>query len=81
MYKRQGLELKEEEGKDYVTDFDFDSGKLGIAGYGFGIDLGASYKILDNLTAVSYTHLEKEFAAFSSFCLFLPSGLCRDGAV
>ena len=35
----KGLELKEEEGKDYVTDFDFDSGKLGIAGYGFGIDL------------------------------------------
>ena len=46
----KGLELQEEEGKDYVTDFDFDSGKLGIAGYGFGIDLGASYKILDNLT-------------------------------
>lgn len=46
----KGLELKEEEGKDYVTDFDFDSGNLGIAGYGFGIDLGASYKILDNLT-------------------------------
>ena len=45
----KGLELQEEEGKDYVTDFDFDSGKLGIAGYGFGIDLGASYKILDNL--------------------------------
>ena len=46
----KGLELQEEEGKDYVTDFEFDSGKLGIAGYGFGIDLGASYKILDNLT-------------------------------
>ena len=45
----KGLELQEEEGKDYVTDFEFDSGKLGIAGYGFGIDLGASYKILDNL--------------------------------
>ena len=23
---------------------------MGIAGYGFGIDLGASYKIMDNLT-------------------------------
>ena len=52
----KGLELQEEEGKDYVTDFEFDSGKLGIAGYGFGIDLGASYKILDNLTvSASYS--------------------------
>ena len=60
----KGLELKEEEGKDYVTDFDFDSGKLGIAGYGFGIDLGASYKILDNLT-VSASVLDLGFISWS----------------
>ena len=60
----KGLELQEEEGKDYVTDFDFDSGKLGIAGYGFGIDLGASYKILDNLT-VSASILDLGFISWS----------------
>ena len=60
----KGLELKEEEGKDYVTDFDFDSSKLGIAGYGFGIDLGASYKIMDNLT-VSASILDLGFISWS----------------
>ena len=60
----KGLELQEEVGKDYVTDFDFDSGKLGIAGYGFGIDLGASYKILDNLT-VSASVLDLGFISWS----------------
>lgn len=60
----KGLELKEEEGKDYVTDFEFDSGKLGIAGYGFGIDLGASYKVLDNLT-VSASILDLGFISWS----------------
>mgnify|MGYP000759778255 FL=1 len=60
----KGLDLQEEEGKDYVTDFDFDSGKLGIAGYGFGIDLGASYKILDNLT-VSASVLDLGFISWS----------------
>ena len=60
----KGLELQEEEGKDYVTDFDFDSGKLGIAGYGFGIDLGAYYKILDNLT-VSASVLDLGFISWS----------------
>ena len=60
----KGLELQEEEGKDYVTDFDFDSGKLGIAGYGFGIDLGASYKILDKLT-VSASVLDLGFISWS----------------
>lgn len=42
----------------------FDSGKLGIAGYGFGIDLGASYKILDNLT-VSASVLDLGFISWS----------------
>ena len=60
----KGLELQEEEGNDYVTDFDFYSGTLGIAGYGFGIDLGASYKILDNLT-VSASVLDLGFISWS----------------
>lgn len=60
----KGLELQEEEGKDYVTDFDFDSGKFGYTGYGFGIDLGASYKILDNLT-VSASVLDLGFISWS----------------
>mgnify|MGYP000411894190 FL=1 len=33
-----------------IDDFEFDGGDLGIAGSGFGIDLGASYKVWDNLT-------------------------------
>lgn len=32
----------------YIDDFDFNG--FGIAGYGGAIDLGASYKVLDNLT-------------------------------
>ena len=60
----KGLELVEENGQDYISDFDFDSGKLGIAGYGFGIDLGASYKIMDNLT-VSASVLDLGFVKWS----------------
>ena len=60
----KGLELVQEDGQDYISDFDFDSGKLGIAGYGFGIDLGASYKILDNLT-VSASILDLGFISWS----------------
>ena len=37
-------------GPRYLDGFDFDGGSFGIAGAGFGIDLGASYKIWDNLT-------------------------------
>lgn len=33
-----------------IDGFDFDSGEFGIAGTGFGVDLGASYRLLDNLT-------------------------------
>ncbi|WP_455498156.1 DUF5723 family protein [Coprobacter sp.] len=33
-----------------IDDLDFDTGKIGIAGIGGAIDLGATYKILDNLT-------------------------------
>lgn len=61
----KGLELvQDEQGKDYVSDFDFDAGKLGFAGYGFGIDLGASYKIMDNLT-VSASVLDLGFISWS----------------
>ena len=37
---------------------------MGIAGYGFGIDLGASYKIMDNLT-VSASILDLGFISWS----------------
>ena len=59
----KGLELTENE-DGYVDDFDFDAGKAGIAGYGFGIDLGASYKILDNLT-VSASILDLGFISWA----------------
>lgn len=42
----KGLELKEENG--YITDLDYNS--FGISGYGAGIDLGASYQLMKNLT-------------------------------
>lgn len=58
----KGLNLPEENG--YIDDFDFDAGKMGIAGYGFGIDLGASYKVLDNLT-VSASVLDLGFISWS----------------
>lgn len=61
----KGLELVQDEpGKEYVSDFDFDAGKIGFAGYGFGIDLGASYKIMDNLT-VSASVLDLGFISWS----------------
>lgn len=58
----KGLELPEKDG--YIDDIDFDSDKLGIAGYGFGIDLGASYKIMDNFT-VSASILDLGFISWS----------------
>lgn len=60
----KGLNLEEKEGQDYISDFDFDAGDIGIAGYGFGIDLGASYKIMDNLT-VSASVLDLGFISWS----------------
>ncbi len=42
----KGLELEEENG--YVTDIDYNN--FGISGYGGGVDLGASYRVMDNLT-------------------------------
>lgn len=60
----KGLNLVEEDGRDYITDFDFDSDDLGIAGYGVGLDLGASYKIMNNLT-VSASILDLGFISWS----------------
>ena len=59
----KGLDLVENQ-DGYVDDFDFDAGKMGLAGYGFGVDLGASYKILDNLT-VSAAVLDLGFISWS----------------
>lgn len=59
----KGLELPENE-NGYIDDLDFDAGKMGLAGYGVGIDLGASYKILDNLT-VSASVLDLGFVSWS----------------
>lgn len=59
----KGLELTESE-DGYIDDFDFDAGKIGLAGYGVGIDLGATYKVLDNLT-VSASILDLGFIKWS----------------
>lgn len=42
----KGLDLEEENG--YITDLDYNS--FGISGYGAGIDLGASYQLMKNLS-------------------------------
>lgn len=60
----KGMNLTGMEEKGYIDDFEFESKDLGIAGYGFGIDLGASYKILDNLT-VSASILDLGFISWS----------------
>ena len=63
----KGLKLKQDDPNDPnspITDFDFESGDMGIAGYGAAIDLGASYKLLDNLT-VSAAILDLGFISWS----------------
>lgn len=60
----KGLNLIQDSYDGYINDLDFDAGDLGIAGYGLGIDLGASYKILDNLT-VSAALLDLGFISWS----------------
>lgn len=60
----KGLNLVEEKDRNYISDIDFDSDDLGIAGYGLGIDLGASYKLMDNLT-VSASVLDLGFISWS----------------
>lgn len=44
----KGLELEYDSEHGYINDIDIDT--PGISGFGLGIDLGASYKILNNLT-------------------------------
>lgn len=60
----KGLNLNGMEEKGYIDEFEFESKDMGIAGYGFGIDLGASYKILNNLT-VSASVLDLGFISWS----------------
>lgn len=50
-------------GKEYINDFDFDT--PGIGGFGTAVDLGASYKLLDNLT-VSAALLDLGFINWSA---------------
>lgn len=57
----KGFELKTDE--DGMID-DFDMNGYGIAGYGGAIDLGATYKVLDNLT-VSAAVLDLGFISWS----------------
>lgn len=59
----KGLNLRNGD-NGYVDDFDFEAGDMGIAGYGAAIDLGASYKVLDNLT-VSAALLDLGFISWS----------------
>ena len=60
----KGLELQKDEGSEYINKFNFDSGKLGIAGYGGAIDLGASYKLTNRIT-VSAAVLDLGFISWS----------------
>lgn len=46
----KGLNLKGMKEKGYIDDIEVDRKNLGIAGYGLGVDLGFSYKLLHNLT-------------------------------
>lgn len=59
----KGLDLRESS-QGYIDDFKFESGQLGLAGFGLGIDLGASYKVLDKLT-VSASILDLGFIKWS----------------
>ena len=54
------LELTQE--NDYIDDIDF--GSFGFAGYGAGVDLGVSYKLLNNLT-LSASFLDLGFIKWS----------------
>lgn len=65
----KGLNLRKGD-EGYIDDFDFEAGDMGIAGYGAAIDLGASYKLLDNLT-VSAAILDLGFISWSKGVLAL----------
>jgi hypothetical protein len=57
-----GPELSNEAGKDYIGDIDYSPG---LAGFGAAVDLGATYRLLDNLT-VSASLLDLGFIAWSA---------------
>ena len=59
----KGLELQENE-EGYIDDIEFESDKLGLAGYGAAIDLGVSYKLLKRLT-LSASILDLGFISWS----------------
>lgn len=52
----------DEDGYEYISDVEFD--EFGIAGYGFGVDLGATYKVTKDLT-VSAALLDLGFISWS----------------
>lgn len=63
----KGLILEKEQvdpNNEYINDVDFEAKDMGVSGYGLGIDLGVSYKILDNLT-VSASILDLGFITWS----------------
>lgn len=62
----KGLELEtdyNDDGKEYISDID-DFNKFGIAGYGFGFDVGATYQVLNNFT-LSAAVLDLGFISWS----------------
>jgi len=59
----KGLNLLESP-EGYINDAEFETGDLGIAGYGLGVDLGASYRLTDNLT-LSAAVLDLGFISWS----------------
>jgi len=66
----KGLEMEESE-KGYVNDLDYNS--YGISGYGTGIDLGASYKLLDNIILSVFHHyiFQAKHLKYVLVCLIL----------
>lgn len=53
---------KDEQGRDYISSFDFDS--PGLSGFGLGVDLGATYQLTDNIT-LSAAVLDLGFMSWS----------------
>jgi hypothetical protein len=57
-----GLKWKKDEQKGYINGAEMEG--FGISGYGLGLDLGATYKVMDNLT-VSAAILDLGFISWS----------------
>lgn len=78
----KGLNLVVDEERGYISKFDFNSKNLGISGYGLGLDLGASYKISDQLK-VSASILDLGFIRWSKnatkVALANPKGIHIEG--